>query len=966
MFRNLLLAFVLVPSSLFSQGYGLELEVVSNDIGTLVGALGTTDLTGYSCYRIYVTMNNEDDFMSSVSGDINNPTYVNTTTHFYHTALGAATPNGINPLLFPVYPDLLYDSWVTIGMEGVPNASIGESAVATVQSFDNPWATNFDPGWGAPGGTIAIDDPIGGAWYALNGDANGIAGDDLKVLVGQFTTTGVISGQLYIQVYINGNGANEFRDTFFFEFGAVGCNNTQACNFDGIDGGEDDGSCIVTSESQSCCMAGPIISEFSEGIADNTYLELYNAGVDSVVLAEFQVARTSNQLNPIPQFDHFDIQFPQDDRLGPGDTYLIVEDQASPELLALADLVVDEISSGDDALGLLTMGGEIIDIIGQLGEDDGLGWTVAGIPDATFNGTIWRQPEVGAGNLGVWNPGSAQWQVIAGQDISQAGVHDCTSECVMFMDNLIRGCADSTSCAFTPGAHLHVAAMCEQALDWCLGCNDPSACNFSPAARELDGSCIYPLDEYGLDYVDCSGFCLNDIDLDGICDEAEVQGCTLTDACNFMEEATDNDGSCDYTCVTGCTDPDGCNYSASNIVDDGSCDYSCVIGCTDPDACNFSSEFIYDDGSCTFMCSGCTDPAACNYSGDAETDDGSCEFLSCVGCLDPVACNYDAGATVSDDVSCVYPEPLLDCSGECLTDADADGVCDEIDDCVGIADSCGVCNGPGAIYECGCGEIPVGDCDCEGQKWDAVGECGGDCEADVDGDLICDDVDPCVGQFDECEVCNGLGQAYDCGCFGIPVGECDCDGNVLDAAGVCGGDCTSDVDGDGVCDPDEVPGCTDPVACNFNPLATDDGETCLLEDALGTCGGSCEFDLDLDGLCDDVDICVGTMDECGVCNGPGAIFECGCTGVEPGSCNCDGSVLDALGICGGGCAADINGNGVCDDVEPSLCSSGTYWSEPDGGCVYFTDCPTDINGDGVTSMGDLLDLLSAFQSFCTE
>ena len=34
-------------------------------------------------------------------------------------ALGAATPNGINSLLVSLFiPDLPYDSWVTIGLEG--------------------------------------------------------------------------------------------------------------------------------------------------------------------------------------------------------------------------------------------------------------------------------------------------------------------------------------------------------------------------------------------------------------------------------------------------------------------------------------------------------------------------------------------------------------------------------------------------------------------------------------------------------------------------------------------------------------------------------------------------------------------------------------------------------------------------------------------------------------------------------
>ncbi|MCH1582045.1 MAG: hypothetical protein L7S63_02925, partial [Flavobacteriales bacterium] len=153
---------VAVNSAPAPEGYALEVTVVNEDIGILVGALGVTDLTGFSSTRLYVTMNNADDFMSSVSGDATNPTLVETTTSFYHAALGAATPNGINSLLFPVYPDLPYDSWVTIGLEGVPNAAAGEAAIATVQSTDNPWSTNFDPGGGLPGGNIAIDDAIGG------------------------------------------------------------------------------------------------------------------------------------------------------------------------------------------------------------------------------------------------------------------------------------------------------------------------------------------------------------------------------------------------------------------------------------------------------------------------------------------------------------------------------------------------------------------------------------------------------------------------------------------------------------------------------------------------------------------------------------------------------------------------------------------------------------------------------------
>ena len=72
---------------------------------------------------------------------------------------------------------------------------------------------------------------------------------------------------------------------------------------------------------------------------------------------------------------------------------------------------------------------------------------------------------------------------------------------------------------------------------------------------------------------------------------------------------------------------------------------------------------------------------------------------------------------------------------------------------------------------------------------DSTSDDGG-CD-DEDGDGICDDVDDCVGVYDECDVCNG---------DGIADGACDCDGNVEDCAGDCGG--SSELDECGVCNGD--------------------------------------------------------------------------------------------------------------------------------------------------------------------
>jgi hypothetical protein len=189
----------------------------------------------------------------------------------------------------------------------------------------------------------------------------------------------------------------------------------------------------------------------------------------------------------------------------------------------------------------------------------------------------------------------------------------------------------------------------------------------------------------------------------------------------------------------------------------------------------FNGVGVFGGGSGVANACGCTDPMATNYDANAEYDDGSC-IDAVLGCTDVTACNFDAGAN-TDDGSCLYNDVIGVCGGSCTVDFDADGVCDDVDDCVGAFDACGVCNGPGEVYDCGCTDIPAGDCDCDGSQLDAIGVCGGACNSDLDADGICDDVDPCVGALDACGVCNGPGEIYECGCSDIPAGDCDCDGN---------------------------------------------------------------------------------------------------------------------------------------------------------------------------------------------
>ncbi|MDC2984626.1 hypothetical protein OAY83_00980, partial [Candidatus Marinimicrobia bacterium] len=250
----------------------------------------------------------------------------------------------------------------------------------------------------------------------------------------------------------------------------------------------------------------------------------------------------------------------------------------------------------------------------------------------------------------------------------------------------------------------------------------------------------------------------------------------------------------------------------------------------------------------------------------------------------------------------------LDCSGVCNGDS--------------VLDDCGICNGDNTIKI----DFPgwsnsVGDCDywaamnyCGnqgyGSSWqeswgvfedyldaDGVGpgqacvECGGGLQAcDCDGNVEdCEGV--CGGDavIDDCGVCDGPGEVYECGCSNIAEGFCDCDGNVEDCEGVCGGDTQVDCTG----------------VCGGN----------VEEDCNGECGGNAEEDCA--GVCNGDSV----LDECGVCNG---------SGISDGACDCQGNTLDDCGVCGG---FGINANGW----QVSISENGT----PHGCDINFYSTPSD-------------------------
>ena len=279
----------------------------------------------------------------------------------------------------------------------------------------------------------------------------------------------------------------------------------------------------------------------------------------------------------------------------------------------------------------------------------------------------------------------------------------------------IPGCTDDAACNYDATA-TEDDGSCEYTS--CAGCTDASACNYDMDATLDDGSCTYVVPGQN-----CDGSCINDVDMDGVCDE--LQGCADMAACNYDPAVTNDDGSCTYA-----ADYYDCAGACLNDVDgDDVCDELEVGGCTDMDACNYDEAATDDDGSCDYSlpeydCDG-------NCLNDADGD-GVCDELEVAGCTDMTACNYDEAAT-DDDGSCTFAEAYYDCDGNCLNDADGDGVCDELE--------MAGCTSP---YAC---------------NWD---------EMATDDDGSCFYVGDACDDGDETTVDDTIQD--DCSCGGIPVG----------------------------------------------------------------------------------------------------------------------------------------------------------------------------------------------------
>ena len=810
----------------------------------------TGDLAGLTTYRLYIHLSEPDHFLSAISTVIDdsldpdeNPGQtttirIATTTSFYQDPIGSATSSGISSSLFDYFPNLIYDSYVTIGH--APEEGAAQAVINTIASPSQNWVANFESGQ-----DLVMDDIIGGLWYIYNnGNDQGVPDVDGKVLIAQLTTDGDISAELSGQYFPDfGSGPNGEADgtsdiQFVSELGGnCPSDANSGCTYAG-DALDCDGNCLIDDDNDGICDANdPCVGTVDDCGVCNGPGDIYACGCADM-----------------PSGD-CDCNGNQPDALG---------------------VCGGSCENDNDSDGICDSEDECVGEYDICGECNGPGAVFdcgcSDIPpeDCDCNG---NQLDA-IGHCG----GDCQ------EDLDQDGVCDSVDPCVGAFDAL-------GDCNGNCSADFDNDGICDD-IDPCVGAYDALG--------------------------DCNGDCPTDIDNDGVCDNEEVPGCTDDAACNFNANATDEDGSCTTLDALGVCGGD-CTVDSDQ---DGICD--------DNDPCVGQFD----------VCGVCNGPGEVYDCGCADIPIGDCD---CEGNQEDV---------------------VGECGGSCTEDEDNDGICDDIDPCIGAYDTCGVCNGVGDIFQCGCNNIPEGDCDCQGNQLDVLGVCGGSCDADLDQDGICDSIDPCVGEFDDCGVCNGPGATLDCGCTEIPNEDCDCEGNQVDALGICGGDCPGDADNDGVCDNAEVPGCTNSEACNYDVNATDDDGSCSVYDALGECGGDCDEDSDQDGICDNIDSCIGQIDACGVCNGPGEVYDCGCTDIPTGDCDCEGNQEDIIGECGGSCTIDEDNDGLCDDIDPCVGVYDTCGVCNGVGDIFQCGCNNIPEGE-CDCDGNQLDVLGICGGSCT-
>ena len=465
---------------------------------------------------------------------------------------------------------------------------------------------------------------------------------------------------------------------------------------------------------------------------------------------------------------------------------------------------------------------------------------------------------------------------------------------------------------------------------------------------------------------------------------------TAINSISFAPPCEDDDsGVAPFTCASAVA-TFGCDFLWGGVLISELCPETCDE-CGDDCASGFYDCSGVCDGDAVEDCAGeCGGDAVVDECGECDgdgIDDGACD---CFGNVEDCAgeCGGDAvvdecgecGGDGIDDGACDCFGNVEDCAGECGGDAVVDecgecggdgiddGACDcfgNVEDCAGecggdaVVDECGECGGDGADIMCDNGSYVCNESDCPdtgGWNGDACTMPDMTFHLDNNGSVLYNSSEDIAGfQFnvDGAIVNNASGGDAAANGFVVSVGGNTVLGFSFSGAVVptgCGtltnlslnGDATglsgivvSSATGTGLDfsyyeggDVEDIEGCTDSNACNYDLEATVDDGSCTYAEENYDCDGNCTAEVDCAGDCGGS----AEIDECGVCNGDG---------IADGDCDCDGNVEDCAGECAGDAVVD----------ECGECGG----DGPMDGYDCYGECLSDFDGDGVCDFEDFDD-----------
>lgn len=792
---------------------GLSYELVASD------PLGT----GQHTYRLFADFISNDVEVTAVYGTDTTPWQIESTASngFYNDPVGSDFGGSINPMFFTVFPDLVYDSWFTIGAEPGDDDGLNSAFDAGLSSL-----ADFNSG-----GDFIVNTFVGGSIFVVPGaNAQGVpvAG---KVLLGQYTTSGVVEALVNIQ-YRNSAQESIYAEglTITFPQVSTGCTDIDACNFDGsaelddgsceyddvcgVCGGDgttcggctdmeacnyndaaitDDGSCeyddacgVCGGDGSTCggCTDEAACNYNSEAITDDgscEYPEEYyncdgciNDADQDGVCDELEVLGCTS-----PGADNYSSEATEDDF---SCTYL------GGMVLGLSyeEVSADPIGTGQTTYRLyVNFPDNNVEVTAMYGTDVAPWEMVSTADDGYYN------QEVGADYGGSINPmffavfpdlEFDSWFTIGAEPGDDDGLNSA-------FDSELTSLAD-----FNSGDDFVVNTFVGGSVFVVPGANDQGV--------PVDGKVL--LGQFTTSGISTAlvNIQFRDANQDSYYAEgmsitfpAPGVGCTDEAACNYDPDASIN---------TGCTYPDDiydCDGCVNDADGDGICDELEIAGCTNDSACNYNAEATDDDGSCL-------ENDLCGVCGGDNS--------SCSGCTDEAACNYDSSASL-DDGTCEYPVIYYDCNGDCISDSDSDGVCDEL-------------------------EVPgCTDMDADNYNADTTDE-DGSCEY-----LGC--TNPDAENYDEganvddgsCVVLGCTNPAADNYNSEATDDDGSCEATGCTYPGATNYDAVNTAD-DGSC---TFLGCTDSAALNYITHANSDDGSCVYEECTGE--SDCPFDANGDG-----------------------------------------------------------------------------------------------------------------------